>query len=86
MDICSNQHQTNEVYLPLNEMIDIDKEKKRLQKELENLHGFEKSLKGKLDNKGFLNSDPPEVVEKEKKRLEETSNSIAKIQSELDQL
>ncbi|MFC1647545.1 valine--tRNA ligase [Patescibacteria group bacterium] len=75
-----------EVYLPLHEMIDTDKEKKRLQKELENLKGFEKTLSSKLDNDGFVKSAPPEVVEKEKKRLEETTNSINKIESELSEL
>jgi len=75
-----------EIYLPLHEMIDIDKERARLEKELENLKGFEKTLKGKLENEGFVKSAPKEVVEKEKKRLEETTNSIKKIKSELAEL
>jgi len=77
---------TLEVYLPLHEMIDIDKEKARLQKELDNLNKFEKTLKAKLDNQGFLNSAPKEVVEKEKKRLAETSNAISKLKEKLAEL
>lgn len=75
-----------EVYMPLHELIDTDKEKKRLTKELDNLKGFEKTLEGKLKNNGFINSAPPEVVEKEKKRLAETQESIKKIESELSEL
>lgn len=75
-----------EVYLPLHELIDPGKEKKRLEKELENLKGFEKTLTGKLNNDGFTNSAPSEVVDKEKKRLKETQESIEKIESELSQL
>jgi valyl-tRNA synthetase len=75
-----------EVYMPLHELIDVDKEKKRLNKEFDNLKGFEKTLKGKLDNDGFLKSAPPEVVEKEKKRLAETQESIKKIEEELAEL
>ncbi|MFC1600128.1 valine--tRNA ligase [Patescibacteria group bacterium] len=75
-----------EVYLPLHELIDADKEKKRLTKELDNLKGFEKTLEGKLKNDGFINSAPPEVIDKEKKRLKETQESIKKIEGELAHL
>ncbi len=72
-----------EIYLPLHEMIDIDKENNRLNKELDNLKKFEKTLKSKLNNQGFVKNAPPEVIEKEQKRLSETSSAIKKIQDKL---
>lgn len=75
-----------EVYMPLHELIDAEKEKARLNKELDNLKGFEKTLQGKLKNEGFLKSAPKEVVLKENKRLAETRESIKKIETELSQL
>lgn len=75
-----------EIYLPLHEMIDIEKENKRLNKELDNLKEFEKNLKSKLSNKGFVKNAPPEVIEKEQKRLNETSSAIKKIQEKLAEI
>lgn len=75
-----------EIYLPLHELIDIEKEKKRLEKELDNLTGFEKTLSSKLENKKFVQNAPEDVVVKEKKRLEETRTSIEKIKEKLSEL
>ena len=59
-----------EVYLPLKGLIDVEKEKARLEKELANLVGEEKRLGGKLANEGFVKKAPPAVVEKEREKLE----------------
>lgn len=75
-----------EVYLPLNELVDTEKEKARLTKEKENLEKFKKSLEGKLKNPGFTGSAPAEVIEKEKKRLAETEKSLEKINAQLEEL
>jgi valyl-tRNA synthetase len=75
-----------EVYLPLHELIDIDKEKERLTKELENLQNFEKQLLGKLENEGFIKGAPEAVVIKEKKRLLDTQKSIKRINDKLAEL
>jgi len=75
-----------EVYLPLHELIDIDKEKERLTGELDNLKNFENKLLGKLENEGFIKGAPEEVVIKEKKRLLDTQKSIKKINDKLAEL
>ena len=59
-----------EVYLPLAGLIDVEKERARLEKELANLVGEEKRLGGKLANEGFVKKAPPAVVEKEREKLE----------------
>jgi valyl-tRNA synthetase len=75
-----------EAYLPLHELVDTEKEKKRLTKEKENLEKFKKTLEGKLNNPGFTGNAPADVVEKEKKRLSETEKSLEKIKGQLKQL
>jgi len=75
-----------EIYLPLNELVDTEKEKSRLNKEKENLENFKKSLSAKLDNKSFVGNAPKELIENEKKRLAETEKSLEQINSQLADL
>ncbi len=75
-----------EVYLPLEDMIDADKERKRIEKELANKENFAKSLEAKLSNEGFLAKAPKPVLEKEKKRLKEEQLAIKKLQEQLESL
>jgi valyl-tRNA synthetase len=75
-----------EIYLPLNELVDTEKEKARLTKEKENLEKFKKSLSAKLDNKSFVGNAPKELIENEKKRLAETEKSLEQINSQLADL
>jgi valyl-tRNA synthetase len=58
-----------EIYLPLRGLIDIEKELARLGKELENYAKEIARLEGKLNNAGFINKAPVDVVEKEKEKL-----------------
>jgi len=58
-----------EIYLPLKGLVDIDKERIRLEKELESLNKEISRLEGKLNNPGFLAKAPQDVVEKEKDKL-----------------
>ena len=51
--------------------IDEEKEKARIQKEIERLEKFVASLEAKLSNKEFTDKAPEMVVNKEKARLEE---------------
>ncbi|MGE5577413.1 MAG: valine--tRNA ligase [Syntrophothermus sp.] len=72
-----------EVYVPLAGLIDIDKEIQRLQKELSNLENEVKRLSAKLDNPGFVQKAPAEVVEKERIKLTEYADKQAKLQERL---
>ena len=58
------------ISIPLGDVIDIEKEKKRIQKTLEGQKKAVASLAGRLQNKNFLDKAPEEVVAKEKHRLE----------------
>src|SRR6056297_3746069 len=60
-----------EVILPLEGMVDIEKELDRLQKELKDVKYEIERAKGKLSNEGFVNNAPAELVEGEREKVEE---------------
>ncbi|MFP4016663.1 MAG: class I tRNA ligase family protein, partial [Halanaerobiales bacterium] len=60
-----------EVILPLEGMVDIDKEIERLEKEFEDMEAEIQRAEGKLTNKGFVNKAPQELVEREREKLQE---------------
>lgn len=60
-----------QIYLPLKDLIDLDKEITRLEKEVANMDKELARLEGKLNNEKFLAKAPIEVVEKEKTKAKE---------------
>ncbi|ACX51457.1 valyl-tRNA synthetase [Ammonifex degensii KC4] len=60
-----------EIYLPLEGLIDVEKERARLQKELKELEEELARVRRKLDNPSFLAKAPAEVVAKERAKEEE---------------
>lgn len=75
-----------EIYLPLEGLIDTDKEKARLSKEIENLKKFLGIIEKKLSNKGFTDKAPKEIIEKEEKKREEILGDLEKIQKQLERI
>lgn len=75
-----------EVYLPLADLIDLDAEKNRLEKEISNLEGYLESLSKKLGNTGFTKNAPKEVLEKEQSKLEECAQKLEKLKGQLEEL
>lgn len=75
-----------EVILPLAGMIDFEKEKARLEKDLQKAKQEEEKLSSKLENPNFLAKANPDVVEKEKEKLrllKEKTDSIRKAMEKL---
>ena len=68
-----------ELFIPMAELIDLEKEKERLQKELQRLQGLEKALLGKLNNKNFVEKAPAAVVEKERAKLANIRQNLEKV-------
>jgi valyl-tRNA synthetase len=60
-----------EIYLPAKEFIDFTKEIERLNKKLDAVEKDLNMVNGKLSNQGFLSKASPDVVEKERSKLEE---------------
>jgi len=75
-----------EIYLPLAGMIDIDKETERLHREEENLMQEVERARGKLSNEGFVTKAPAHVVQKQRDRLDEYEEQLAKIRARIAQL
>lgn len=69
-----------EIYIPLEDLIDISKELERLDKEKTRLDGEIKRLNGKLSNESFVSKAPAAVVEQERAKLakyEEMYNNLS---------
>ena len=75
-----------EIFIPLEGLVDTDKEKKRLKKEVSNLESYIKGLSAKLGNDNFVKNAPKEVVKGEKGKLEESEGKLAKLKEQLNQL
>lgn len=75
-----------EIYIPLKGVVDLDKEKHRLNSELQQSETFFVSLEKKLKNKKFIQNAPKEIVEKEKEKLSFQKNKISEIKKQLQNL
>ena len=75
-----------ELFLPLSELIDKDKETARLKKEIEFLEKELKLVRSKLGNKGFVDKAPAALVEKEKEKEKDFSEKLSKTQKSLAEL
>jgi len=73
-----------ELFIPLEGIIDLDKEIERLEKEIATTEGLLKSVQGKLANKNFVDRAPEAVVAKEKDKLEHYSESLKKLTAHLE--
>ncbi len=74
------------IILPVADVIDLDKERARLKKEIEKLQGEVKKLESKLSNESFTAKAPEDVVAEQRRRLEETQATLNKLSSALKQL
>ncbi|MEA1961110.1 MAG: valine--tRNA ligase [Bacillota bacterium] len=62
---------STEIYVPLEGLIDIEKEIKRLEKDMKTAEVELLKAQGKLNNESFLSKAPPEVIEKERGKAQE---------------
>ncbi len=75
-----------EIYIPLAGLIDIDKEKERLEKEIKRIENSLNGITKKLENEKFINNAPTEVVEKEKAKQRDWTNNLEKFKEMLSNL
>ena len=68
-----------EVILPLEGMIDLEKEIERMEKEIEDMDFEIERAEGKLNNEGFVNNAPQDLVEGEKEKLKEYKEKKEKL-------
>jgi len=63
-----------DVFLPMDGLVDVEKEKERLTKELEKLEGFISGSRKKLENENFTSRAPEQVIDREKKQLKDNED------------
>ncbi len=73
-------------YLPLEDLVDFEKEKERLMKEKEKLEKELARSKGMLSNERFLNNAKPEKVQEEKDKLAKYEQMMAQVEERLAQM
>ncbi len=78
--------QNMELFVPLADLIDIEKEKARLEKELKRLEGLKKATEAKLGNPNFVQKAPPAVVEAERNKLEQIKINLEKVSHNYEKL
>ncbi len=66
------------IYIPLENLIDYDKERKRLKDEIKKLESEIKRAEGKLNNQGFVSKAPEKVVNEEREKLEKYRDLLIK--------
>ena len=77
---------TFEVHVYIRDLIDVEKEKQKLQKNLEKNKKMLISTEKKLSNENFTSRAPEEVIAKEQEKLEEFRNAIEKMAAYLSEL
>lgn len=68
-----------EIYLPMSELVDKDKELARLNAEKKKLEGEIKRVEGKLSNEGFVSKAPQKVVDEERAKGEKYKGMLEKV-------
>ena len=74
------------VYLPLEDLVDFEKEKERLVKEKEKLEKELARSRGMLSNERFLSNAKPEKVQEEKEKLVKYEQMMAQVEERLAQM
>ena len=74
------------IYIPMEELVDVEKEIERLTKEQKKLEGELKRSNGMLNNERFLSKAPAEKVEEEKAKLEKYQKLMDQVTERLAQL
>lgn len=70
----------DELYIPLAGLIDINLEKDRLNKEIERLKASLAGVSKKLSNENFVKNAPPSVVENERKKVNDWTTKLFKLE------
>jgi valyl-tRNA synthetase len=82
----AGQRGTVEVFVDVSRFIDVVAERKRLEKDRENIHKQIKSIDGKLSNKGFVDKAPAEVVQQQRDKLTELREQLASVEGAMTKL
>ncbi len=73
-------------YLPLSDVIDIDAERARLEKQADEVKSLIQRSARKLENEKFVNKAPEHVVQLERDRLTENKETLVRLHEQLNAL
>lgn len=74
------------LYLPLEDLVDFEKERERLEKEKEHLQKEIARARGMLSNEKFVSKAPREKIEEEKAKLEKYTQMALQVEERLQQV
>ena len=72
-----------EVFIPLEGLIDLEEERKRLEEEKKRLEGEVARCEKMLSNPGFMNKAPQSKIDEEKAKLEKYRDMLSKVMESL---
>ena len=75
-----------EVFIPLVGMIDLEQERKRLEKEIEQKEGFLASVEKKLNNPQFVTNAPDAIVNRERQKKKDATAELNRLRANLEDL
>ena len=75
-----------ELYIPFNELVDIDAEIERLNKEKEKAQSELKRAQGMLSNEKFVSKAPENLIAAEKEKVQKYTDLLDKINARLKEL
>ncbi|HDY90037.1 MAG TPA: valine--tRNA ligase, partial [bacterium] len=76
----------SEVFVLLEGLVDFERERARLEKEIERRKKFITGIEKKFVNLGFLSKAPKEVVQLERRKLDDSYQEVEKLTANLDAL
>ncbi len=74
------------LYVHLENVIDIEKEKFRIEQDLQKTIGYQKGLEKRLSSEQFINKAPEQVVNQERENLKQAQEKIIKLEEHLKNL
>ncbi len=75
-----------EIYVPMKGLIDIEKEKARIRKEIDKAKADFERIDKKLSNENFLNKAPEDIIIKEKSKRDEAKELLKKLEESLSKI
>lgn len=75
-----------EVFIPLKALIDVDKERERVKKELAKAQGEIDRAQSKLANESFVAKAPEKIIAAEREKLETAKAMLSKLEQRLADL
>lgn len=75
-----------ELYIPFEELVDIEEEKKRLKEEKQKLETEVQRCEKMLSNPGFINKAPEAKIQEEKEKLQKYKDMLSKVLNRIESI